>query len=132
VCCSFFATIGALFLFLISGLMKSHYPYVHIEGDLQAMASSTGYAGASRLMASHHQFISCRTPHFFIHHITHTHKHSYFSAAGLVYMLIAMVSMCYWVQGISQRKEWEETEQETNSLLGGGSGGEKGQEEEQH
>ena len=47
VCCTFFASIGALFLFLVSGLLKSHYPYVHIEGDLEAMASSTGYAGAS-------------------------------------------------------------------------------------
>ena len=47
-------------------------------------------------------------------------------------MLIAMVSMCYWVQGMAKRKEWEETEQETNSLLGGGARGEAEEEEQQH
>lgn len=52
VCCTFFASIGALFLFLISGLMSSHYPYVHIHGESHeetaSMASNVAWAGAWR------------------------------------------------------------------------------------
>jgi hypothetical protein len=44
----------------------------------------------------------------------------FFLLPGLLYMLIAMVSMCYWVQGMTKRKEWEDLEQEEASLLGGG------------
>ena len=46
VCCTFFASFGALFLFLISGLMRSNYRYIHIEGDLAAMQDPVSYAGA--------------------------------------------------------------------------------------
>lgn len=28
--------------------------------------------------------------------------------AGFVYLIIAITSICYWVQGNGRRKEWEE------------------------
>jgi hypothetical protein len=46
VCCTFFASFGALFLFLISGLMRSNYRYMHVEGDIEAMKDPVSYAGA--------------------------------------------------------------------------------------
>ena len=46
VCCTFFAALGSLFLFLIAGLMRSNYRYIHIEGDLSTMHDSVSYAGA--------------------------------------------------------------------------------------
>ena len=72
ICCTFFSSIGALFLFLISGLLKSHYPYVHIEGDLQAMASSTGYAGAfGGWLAGHTHMLGYFCPFLSFHMLLH-------------------------------------------------------------
>jgi hypothetical protein len=36
-------------------------------------------------------------------------------------MLIALVSICYWLQGNAARQEHEDLEREEASLLGGGS-----------
>jgi hypothetical protein len=52
VCCSFFASFGSLFLFLIASLMRNHYPYIHIEGDLDKLATPVAYAGERSLSAS--------------------------------------------------------------------------------
>jgi len=40
-------------------------------------------------------------------------------------MLVALVSICYWMKGNALRQEFEDQEKEESSLLGCGGGGEK-------
>ncbi len=42
------------------------------------------------------------------------------SRAGVMYTLIALVAVCYWMQGNAARQEYEDSEREEASLLGGG------------
>jgi hypothetical protein len=37
-----------------------------------------------------------------------------------MYTLIALVAVCYWMQGNAARQEYEDSEREEASLLGGG------------
>jgi hypothetical protein len=41
------------------------------------------------------------------------------SYAGFLYMLIALVSICYWMQGNAQKQEYEDNEREEAGLLSG-------------
>ena len=119
-CCTFFASFGALFLFLISGLMRSNYRYMHVEGDIEAMKDPVSYAGAREF--------SCAPPRrppgqpalprppppppcF----------------AAFFYLIIALISMCCWAKGNGKRQEWEESEMETAALISGEGGSEGGQ-----
>lgn len=36
---------GALFLFVVGGLINQHYPYIHIPGDTGVLSQQTVYAG---------------------------------------------------------------------------------------
>lgn len=45
ICCTFFSLAGALMLFIIAGLMNSHYPYLHMEGELPTLSKQVAYAG---------------------------------------------------------------------------------------
>ncbi len=42
------STLGALFLFVVAGLMRNEYRYIHIHGDLPALSKSVTYAGTYR------------------------------------------------------------------------------------
>ena len=44
-CCTFFSTFGAVFLFAVSGLMRGGYKYLHIPGDNAILATPVAYAG---------------------------------------------------------------------------------------
>ncbi len=53
-CCSFFAGFGALFLFLVAGLLRSNYPNIHIHAsaeELYYMSAPVTWAGAFFSMA---------------------------------------------------------------------------------
>lgn len=45
VICAIFAIFGALFLFILAGLMNSDYPYVHMAGNMPNLSMSVSYAG---------------------------------------------------------------------------------------
>ena len=47
--------------------------------------------------------------------------------AGFVYLLIALVSICYWIQGNTLKQEYEDAEREESALLGASSEKEEGQ-----
>lgn len=40
-----YSTFGALFLFVVSGLMRMEYRYIHIHGDLPSLSKPVTYAG---------------------------------------------------------------------------------------
>ena len=46
--------------------------------------------------------------------------HPSLARAGFMYTLIALVAVCYWMQGNAARQEYEDSEREEVSLLGGG------------
>ena len=46
--------------------------------------------------------------------------HPSLARAGFTYTLIALVAVCYWMQGNAARQEYEDSEREEASLLGGG------------
>jgi hypothetical protein len=54
VCCTFFSMFGALFLFIVAGLMRSNYRYIHIVPgvgeDLPGMSGPVTYAGILYLL----------------------------------------------------------------------------------
>ena len=64
-----------------------------------------------------------------------THAHAQppspppFTRTGVLYMLISIVSICYWMQGNALRQEYEEKELEETSLLSKSRGGGDGEEE---
>jgi len=45
ICCTGFSIFAALFLFVLAGAMKSHYPYMHVHGAWQAREERRGGGG---------------------------------------------------------------------------------------
>ncbi len=46
------STFGALFLFVVAGLMRTEYRYIHIHGDLPTLSKPVTYAGADSRVLS--------------------------------------------------------------------------------
>lgn len=45
ICCTGFSIFAALFLFVLAALMKGHFPYLHVHGDMGLMSKNVMYAG---------------------------------------------------------------------------------------
>lgn len=52
ICCTLFSIFGALFLFVVAGLMNQDYHYLHIPGDMPHLSKSTTYAGIFYLITA--------------------------------------------------------------------------------
>ena len=96
---------------------------------MDAMASSTAWAGEWGCPSSPApRAAHCTSlPSLLQLTTARTHFHTLPPTAGFVYLLIALVSICYWIQGNTLKQEYEDAEREESALLGASSEKEEGQ-----